>query len=393
MSTAKRYNTKSLYFSERITAAMDEIFDHRITIVEAPMGYGKTTAVREYLNQTEANVLWQRVYDNSISSFWRGFGRLFAELDDDRSQSLVQLGFPDDGISMQEALKLIEELELPVKTVLVIDDYHLIDSLVVNSFIELLVENEVENLHIVLTARYTKFQRLEELALKGYLLHITKEMLELRPEEIAGYYKACGINLKEIEADELYSVTEGWISALYLFMLELITEGNYTPAKNIYKILEKAVYSLLSEEIKEFMLTMCIFNSFTQEQAVHMWGQENTGEFLNEITNKNAFVKYDNRTNAYQMHNIFTGFLQEVLARKAASYKQNLYQKAAQWYLKTGTILLPGIIFMSVGILTVSLLRWKKTGLITLQVRIKNYLRSIWRNVPRRLRPGTIMHY
>ena len=92
---------------------------------------------------------------------------MFGELDDERSQSLLQLGFPGDAISAQEALNLIAEIELPVKTVLVIDDYHLIDSPGVNSFIELLVENEIDNLHIVLITRFTKFQNLEELALKG----------------------------------------------------------------------------------------------------------------------------------------------------------------------------------------------------------------------------------
>ena len=97
MSKPKQYNPKSLYFSDRITESMDRIFDHPLTIVEAPMGYGKTTAVREYLNNAGVNVLWQRVYDSSTSSFWNGFGRLFRELDDDRSQSLIQLGFPDDG--------------------------------------------------------------------------------------------------------------------------------------------------------------------------------------------------------------------------------------------------------------------------------------------------------
>ncbi|MHB1404444.1 MAG: helix-turn-helix transcriptional regulator [Desulfitobacteriaceae bacterium] len=231
MSKAKQYNTKSIYFPDRITEALDGILDHPLTIVEAPMGYGKTTAVKEYLSKAGVNVLWQRVYDSSTSSFWNGFSRLFRELDDDRSQSLVLLGFPDDGISIQEALNLIEDIKLPAKTVLVIDDYHLIGSSAVNSFIELLVENEIENLHIVLTMRFSKIQRLEELTLKGYLHHITQKNLELIPKEIAEYYKVCGITLKDKEADKLYFITEGWISALYMLMLEYLAEGSYTRRK------------------------------------------------------------------------------------------------------------------------------------------------------------------
>ena len=57
---------------------------------------------------------------------------------------------------------------------------------------------------------------------------------------------------------------------------------------------------------------------------------------LDEITNKNAFVNYDNRLKTYHMHNIFTGFLQEELEKKDIRFKQDLYQKAARWYLKNG---------------------------------------------------------
>ncbi|MHB1404443.1 MAG: helix-turn-helix transcriptional regulator [Desulfitobacteriaceae bacterium] len=87
--------------------------------------------------------------------------------------------------------------------------------------------------------------------------------------------------------------------------------------------------------MKDFLLTLCIFDSFTHEQAFHMWGKDNTGKLLDEITGKNAFVKYDSRIKAYHMHSIFTGFLKEELERKELFFKQELYQKAAQWFMKT----------------------------------------------------------
>ena len=334
MSIAKRYNQKALYFSDKLKEGLDNIFDYPLTIVEAPMGYGKTTAVREHLKSTGAHVLWQRVNDSSTNSYWHGFSRLFGKVDDDCSQSLVQLGFPNDSVSRQEALKLIKDIELPPQTVLVIDDYHLIDSSDVNNFIEFLVRNEIDNLHIVITARFMELQNLEELMLKGYLHHIAKETFELSPKEIIKYYRLCGISLKDTEADKLYSFTEGWISALYLFMLDYIKEGNFKTIINISKLVEKAVYTPFSEEIKDFLLTLCIFDYFTLEQAFHMWQKDNAGKLLTEITNKNAFIKYDKRTKTYQIHNIFTNFLNDVLESKHV--KNELYRRAADWFLKTG---------------------------------------------------------
>lgn len=336
MLKSKKYNTRRLYFPNRMTKALAGIFDHPLTIIEAPMGYGKTTAAKEYLSNAEVNVLWQRVYDSGAVSFCNGFAKMLRDLDDDCAQGLAHLDFLDDDISIQEAIRLIEDIKLLDKTVLVIDDYHLADSSVVNSFIELLVEKEIDNLHIVLTARFTKFLRLEELVLKGYLHHITKETFELIPKEIMGYYKTCGITISESEAQQLYSDTEGWISALYLLMLEYVSQGSYSSVESIYKLLEKTVYITLSDVIKEFVITMCIFDSFTLKQADYMWGKGNTARFLDELIGNNYFVAYDSRLKTYNIHSIFIGFLQEVLEEKGVSHKQNLYQKAARWFLENG---------------------------------------------------------
>jgi len=60
MQKIERNNTRSLYFSERIKNSMSRVLDYPLTIVEAPMGYGKTTAVREYFNNSDAFMLWKR---------------------------------------------------------------------------------------------------------------------------------------------------------------------------------------------------------------------------------------------------------------------------------------------------------------------------------------------
>ncbi|HWP98081.1 MAG TPA: LuxR C-terminal-related transcriptional regulator [Syntrophomonadaceae bacterium] len=319
---------------------MDEIFSYPLTVVDAPMGYGKTTAVREYLSDSGANILWQRIYDNNTTDFWNGFCRQLGELDDARSQSLIQLGFPNEIISLQEALKIIEDIELPIKTVFVIDDYHIVDKIEVNSFIEFLIQNEITNLYVVLTVRYIALPNFFELKLKGYLLHITQEYFEFSANEIKKYYKLCGVSLKDSDADMLYSLTEGWISALYLLMLNYLEEGSFITIGNIYKLVEKAVYMPFSDEIKEFLQTVCLFDGFSLEQANHMWQKENAEKLLVEITNKNAFIKFDEKTKIYQIHNIFMKFLTDIFEHREMGYKKQLYKKGADWYLANGEYLL-----------------------------------------------------
>jgi LuxR family transcriptional regulator, maltose regulon positive regulatory protein len=330
----KPNNMRRIYFPERITQSMLSIFDYPLVIVEAPMGYGKTTAVREHLGKTAGRLLWLRVYDSSNNSFWNGFCNLFAELDADIAANLAQLGVPNDNTSRQEALKLLEEIDLPEKTVLVIDDYHLIGGTNLDNFMEFLAVNEIENLHIVLIVRFSDLPNREELLLKGSIKQITKGTFEFKPKEIKNYYKLCGHSIQDDKADKLYSFTEGWISALYLLMLNYKDIDTLVTAADIYKLIEKAVYAPLPEDTKEFLLTMCIFDRFTLEQAIYMWGNETAEAQLEKVISKNAFVNYDERTMTYQIHTIFTNYLKDI--KKSNIDWNDIYERAAKWYMKTG---------------------------------------------------------
>lgn len=153
MPKQKIFNSRAIYLTDKLRRQMARIPEFPCTLIEAPMGYGKTTAVREYLKGTDAHVLWQRIYDGSATGFWTALCRLLREVDAGRAESLEQLGFPNDSVTMQEALRLIGEMALPQKTVLVLDDYHLVSATDVSGFLRFLIISEIEDLHIILTAR------------------------------------------------------------------------------------------------------------------------------------------------------------------------------------------------------------------------------------------------
>ncbi len=339
MPKQKIFNSRAIYLTDKLRRQMARIPEFPCTLIEAPMGYGKTTAVREYLKGTDAHVLWQRIYDGSATGFWTALCRLLREVDAGRAESLEQLGFPNDSVTMQEALRLIGEMALPQKTVLVLDDYHLVSATDVSGFLRFLIISEIEDLHIILTARFVEQFRIEELSLKGYLHHIEKEFFELSPSEIVDYYRRCGVSLRPDEAEKLFRLTEGWISALYLLMLSYRETGSLADTNNIQRLVESAIYEPFSQEVKEFLLSVCLFDSFTLRQAVHMWCGEGTETLLAEIRGKNAFITFDAETKTYQMHNIFTGFLRERLEQKTADYRCGLQKKAGQWCLQAGDYL------------------------------------------------------
>ncbi len=335
MRKTTKSTSRILYFPEGITAAMSSVFDYPLTVIEAPMGYGKTTAVRENLSSAASRMLWQRIFDGSRNSFWASFCTALSELDEHCSQSLRMLGFPNESISIQEALRLIGDLELPERTVIVIDDYHLANDVEVNRFIELLVINEIPNLHMVLTARYTEFLRMDELAQKGYLNHITKDAFEFTARDIRSYYQLCGISLETGDAERLHAYTEGWVSALYLLMLNYQAEGSFMTTANIHKLVERAVYEPWPQELKDFLLAVCIFDSFTVEQAAHIWKGQAPAPLIDAVVEKNAFITYVDAEKSYFIHSILKHFLLEKLDAQEAGCKKRLYQNAAHWHMES----------------------------------------------------------
>ena len=330
-----KYNPTALYLRQPMREHLSRILETPLTVVEAPMGYGKTTAVREFVQSSGAFVLWKTLDSDLVSSFWQGFVRLIGKVDPDCAQKLSLLGCPDTAFFLEEVLVLLENVPFPHNTVLVIDDYHLLLSAEADRFIESLIKAEMPNLHVVIISRVVFGEKATELTLKGYCTLIDKKCFELTRQEIVEYYKTCGVRLTQQEADELFSYTEGWISALYLCLLVFLQEGRIEKQSSLHHLLEKFVYQQSSDEMKDFLLTVCIFDNFSLEQAEAMWRSGPAKSLLKNLMTRNAFITYDSVNRTYQMHNILTGFLRELFDRKSLQEKKLIWHSAGEWLTKT----------------------------------------------------------
>lgn len=339
MLKVNQYNTQNLYLSKRLTVALEQIPQYPLTVIEAPMGYGKTTAVREYAAKTGVNVLWLPVHDSIAVHFWNAFCGLFASLDQACAIKLAELGLPEDSAARREAVLLLGDILFEKTTLLVIDDYHLLTQPAIHDFIAYLSKNKLPNLHLILTTRMVFMDALDELKMKGLAQQITQKLLELTPAEIASYYKSCGIRLKSEEVDTLYTYTEGWISALYLCLLGFLQDGRWERQDNLQELLAKVVYRPLSAELKEFLLHICLFDCVSLSQASAMWRQGNAAALLRQLLSQNAFIQYDNQNQTYQLHNIFTSYLREIFTSLESSYRREIWRAAGQWHLQTGDYL------------------------------------------------------
>lgn len=83
---AKKKPAQTTYcFPDGLQAQLAKIADHTLTVVEAPSGFGKTTAVREYLEthfQEDARIVWYTCLGESPAKAWAGICKLFGSADE-----------------------------------------------------------------------------------------------------------------------------------------------------------------------------------------------------------------------------------------------------------------------------------------------------------------------
>lgn len=328
--------TNKVYFPERIIEGMGKITDHPLTIIEAPMGYGKSIAVKEALRASNLKNIWINIDDDSIGSIWEEICEGINSVHEKISKELLALGAPKDKQGRQEALNIIKKAKLDSKVVIILDGYHLMGNEPINKFVELLAMKEIVNLHIVLITRFMEMKSINELSAKGYLHHLTKEIFELRPLEIKKYYKFCGISLKDKEADQLFAITEGWYMGLYFLMESYNKNENIELTRNLYNLIENTIYTNESKEVKDFLLSVSFLKDFNINQAIEISGNQNAESIIKEIICKSGFLDYNEKTNMYHLHHIFAKYLQDGFNRKDIAFKREYYQRIANYHLKQG---------------------------------------------------------
>ncbi len=331
------YNTNRLYLTGALKAGLNTILDFPLAIVEAPMGYGKTVAVREFLRETESAVIWVPVTNEHENGYRESF---LAFLDErvpeleETVRSLRLIGPLDDDSSNRQFVSILQKLNWEKPTIVVLDDFQHINNMRSCRLIEQIARSGIENLHIVLITRDTYCGNAEILSLKGLLTVIGRDKFILRKDDIIAYYKICGVNIDEEEAIFLYNKTEGWISALYLYLLRYAEEGIIAFPINIYELIDREMFSWFSDELKRFLYAVSPFQMFTFEQADYVWAGDNTHELLSELRFKNTFVTYNDITHQFCIHSIFLQFLERVVARLLEEDRLSCYERCGDWFLQ-----------------------------------------------------------
>ena len=314
----------------------EKVFNFPLTVVTAPMGYGKTTAVKHLLSHIHAHIIEITLSENQISEecLWEVLVRSIFEFDKHFAKKLSCIGLPRNSQQIWDIIEEVKKITLEVPVVIVIDDFHLLNSLEMDRVIQMIVYQNIKRLHILLIGRKQPNFDILEMQVKNLCYPIGQFELMLNPEDIDEYFKIYGYKLSEEEAYRVYQNTEGWISAIYLIMLEYKETQKIEGTRPVSKLIESLIYNKYDESMKGFLLKLSIMREFNFTQALYVTQEEKAGEYLKCLEETNAFVIYDGISDAYKIHKIMSQFLYNKLIRDNVIDKQMLFQRAGDWYLE-----------------------------------------------------------
>ncbi len=323
-----------LFKRERINKILSAIYDYPLSIVEAPMGFGKTTAVRSFLKSQKNRPLWITFLHagESASFFWEKFASEICKLDEHASAKMKALGFPVDVPQVEKVLSLLNDIEFHEKTVFVIDDFHLSEEMRIDKLLMQIVAERIDNLHFVIITRDTTNVDFAELLSKGLCYVVSQQKLKFTDSEVEHYCRMMAADISEADLSKLNEYTEGWISLIYMILLGLENGIPVGMSNSIDELVEQVLFNVYDERIRFFLLKLSVMDIFTDKQALFVTQEEKTIEILKKLQKENAFVFFDQVSKTYKIHNVLLDYL-----RIKRSFQQDelqgLYGRLGEWYL------------------------------------------------------------
>lgn len=319
---------------------------HKLTLISASAGFGKTTLASEWIAGCKRPVAWISL-DEGDDDPERFITYLVAALQTIKpgiGEGLVS-AFQSPQPPSTEAIltALLNEIStFPDHFLLVLDDYHVIDSTPVDNILTFLVEHPPPQMHLVIASREDPQLPLARLRARGQLTELRAADLRFTPTEAAGFLnQVMGLNLSEADIAALETRTEGWVAGLQLAAISL--QGHHNVSDFIksftgshHFVLDYLIEEVLgrqSESVQTFLLCTSILERLCGPLSEAILGTPpGSGQStLEALEHANLFlVPLDNERRWYRYHHLFGDLLRQRLGQPQEL--PEYHARASAWY-------------------------------------------------------------
>lgn len=320
----------SIFLRPKLHSIFQKISDYNLCLVQAGPGYGKTTFVLDFCQQSQHPYYWYTIdiEDRDPYTFLLHLIYLFR-----RETSWVG----DDAIELlprvkQNPLGWVRPLELFVNdlvdclekdSLLILDDLHAVGhDAHIHGLIERLIEIKPDKLHIIISSReIPQFRRLIDWRAKGKLLEVQQENLALDKKEVYDFFQhQYNCTLSESETQAAYQGTRGWIMALEMVWqshkegqkIAEIFQKPWSSLPVLFDFLAQEVLECQKQKVQDFLLQTSILQVLEVDTCNHLNSCQNSHHVLKNIYENGLLtIKLDGQRMHY--HPLFKKFLERRL--------------------------------------------------------------------------------
>jgi LuxR family maltose regulon positive regulatory protein len=341
----------------RLIERLNEGLHHKLILISAPAGFGKTTLVSEWLAGCQRPVAWLSLDegDNDPARFLTYLVAALQTISANIGVGILNgLQSPQPPSTESILTTLLNEIAaIPNNFILVLDDYHVIDSKPVDEALTFLLKHLPPQMHLVIATREDPPLPLARLRARGQLTELRAADLRFTPSEAAEFLnQIMGLNLSEEDIAALETRTEGWIAGLQFAALSM--QGHQDTASFIksftgshHFVLDYLIEEVLqqqSESIQTFLLRTSILDRLCGPLCDAVLGSPSASgqETMEYLERANLFiVPLDNERCWYRYHHLFAELLRQRLHQSASSGNEEggvaeYHIRASQWYEDNG---------------------------------------------------------
>ena len=335
-----------------LSERLNEGLRRKLTLVSAPAGFGKTTLLTEWIADCQRPAAWLSLDegDNDLARFWSHFIAALQTIDGDiGAGALGTLHASQPQLPSIESIltSLLNEIvSIPDDFILILDDYHVVESRQIDNDLTFLVERLPPQMHLVIATREDPDLPLARLRARDQLIELRVKDLRFTESEAADFLnQTMGLHLSPEDITALETRTEGWIAGLQLAALSMQGLQDTTEFIQSFTGSHRFVLDYLLEEvlhkqsqaIHTFLLKTSMLERMCGQlcDAVLLDSSINGQETLEYLDRANLFiVSLDDERRWYRYHHLFAELLQSRLVRAYPDQIADLHCRASDWFAK-----------------------------------------------------------
>ena len=237
---------------------------------------------------------------------------------------------------------LLNELgQLEGNNVLVLDDYHVVNSPDIHESVEFFLAYVPPAMRVVIATRVDPPLPLARMRARGELAEVRVADLRFSVDEATTLLRAVGdARVDDLATSLLWERTEGWAAGLQLAALSI--RGSARPSaaaraihgddRHILDYLSAEVLDRLSPDQRDLLVRTSVLERLSGPLCDEVLGREGSAAMLDQLDRADLFVvPLDSRREWFRCHRLFRDVLRRELTDDAESGRIRL--RAAEWFL------------------------------------------------------------